>query len=57
MSRIERVVQHLHPLELSCDRLRSHPAELNPQAPPFRPRRDAAVAALLGVQNIARDKE
>ena len=47
----------LYPLELSCDRQRPHPAELNPQAPPFRPRRDAAVAASLRVQNIAQDEE
>ena len=45
-SRIERAVQQLYPLELSCDRQQPHPAELlNPQAVPFRPRRDAAVAA------------
>ena len=34
-SRFERAVQHLYPLELSCDRLRPHLAELNPQAQPF----------------------
>ena len=50
-SRIERAVQHLYPLEFSCDRPRPHLAELNPQARPFRPRRDAAVAARLRVQN------
>lgn len=55
-SRIERAVQHLYPLELSCDRPRPHPAEFNPQVQPFRPRRDAAVAARLRVQNIARDE-
>lgn len=55
-SHIERAVQHLYPLELSCDRQRPHLAELNPQAQPFQPRRDAAVAARLRVQNIARDE-
>ncbi|XP_068749105.1 uncharacterized protein [Montipora capricornis] len=55
-SHIERAVQHLYPLELSCDRQGPHLAELNPQAQPFQPRRDAAVAARLPVQNIARDE-
>ena len=50
---IERAVQHLYPLELSRDRQRSHRADLNPQAQPFRPRRDVALAARLRVQNIA----
>ncbi|KAK3739567.1 hypothetical protein QZH41_006377 [Actinostola sp. cb2023] len=46
---IERLVQHLYPLELSCDRA-ADPRDvvgLNPGAPVFRPRRDAAVAANL----------
>ena len=55
-SRIERAVQHLHPLELSRDRPRSHLADLRSQAQPFRPRRDTALAARLRVQNIARDE-
>ena len=55
-SRFERAVQHLYPLELSCDRLRPHLAELNPQAQPFRPRRVATVAARRRVQNNARDE-
>ena len=43
---LERAVQHLYPLELTCDRenVRSSP-HLNPEALTFRPRRDAAVAA------------
>ena len=57
-SRIERAVQQLYPLELSCDRQRPHPTDLNPQAVPFRPRRDAAVAARLRVQEmITQDEE
>ena len=57
-SRIERAVQQLYPLELSCDRQRPHLTELNPQAVPFRPRRDAAVAARLRVQEmITQDEE
>ena len=43
---LERAVQHLYPLELSCDRENVQaPLQLNPEAPTFRPRRDAAVAA------------
>ena len=47
-SYLERAVQQLYPLELSCDK--SSEAEnppLNPEALAFRPRRDAAVAARL----------
>ena len=54
--RIERAVQYLYPIELSCDRPRPQLAELNPQAQPFRPRREAAVAARVRVQNIARNE-
>ena len=53
-SYLERAVQQLYPLELSCDK--STEAEnppLNPEALAFRPRRDAAVAARLRVQEIA----
>ena len=43
---LERTVLHLYPLELSCDRENVQtPSQLNPEAPTFRPRRDAAVAA------------
>ena len=38
---LERAIQHLYPLELSCDRS-NDTTPLNPTAPPFRPRRDAA---------------
>ena len=41
---IERPVQHLYPLELTCD-MTSAPAVLNPTVPAFRPQRNAAVAA------------
>ena len=58
-SYLERAVQQLYPLEVSCDK--STEAEnppLNPEAPAFRPRRDAAVAARLRVQEIAeRDQD
>lgn len=42
---LERPIQHLFPLELSCDKQQQKPARhLNLETPPFRPRRDAAVA-------------
>jgi hypothetical protein len=49
---LERATQHLSPLELSCD----HPppaTTLNPTVPEFlpRPRRDAAAAAMLRIQD------
>ena len=46
-SHLERPIQHLYPLELSCD----------PTAPVFRPRRDAAVAASLRIQEVAEEEE
>ena len=48
---LERAVQHLYPLELSCDK--TVPAPLDPSAPIFRPRRDAAAAANLRLQDVA----
>ena len=56
---LERPVQHLYPLELSCDSERpaTESAKLNLEAPPFRPRRDAAVAAQLRIRDSARDAE
>ena len=51
---LERAVQHLYPLELSCDRT---VARLNPEAPPYRPRRDAAVAARLRIADAAEEAE
>ena len=48
---LERATQHLSPLELSCDH--PPPATLNPTVPEFlpRPRRDAAAAAMLRIQD------
>ena len=51
-------IQQLYPLELSCDRAGESTATalnstLNPEATHFRPRRDAAVAAGLRIQDIA----
>ena len=55
---MERPVQHLFPLELSCDRGGGQPTkstELNVDAAEFRPTRDAAVAARLRNQMINDD--
>ena len=52
-SYLERAVQQLYPLELSCDKsTEAQKAPLNPEALAFRPRRNAAVAARLRVQEI-----
>jgi hypothetical protein len=51
-SYLERPIQHLYPLELSCDRREANPVVLDPEAPPFRPKRDAAVAAELRNNDI-----
>ena len=45
-SYVERAIKQLYPLELSCDRqMTASQAGMNPEVAPFRPRRDAAVAA------------
>ena len=53
-SHVERPVQLLYPLELSCDEDDSQEiaVTLNTDAPMFRPRRDAAAAAQLRVKDI-----
>lgn len=45
---LERAIQHLYPLELSCDR--SEKAALRVEAPVFRPKRLAAVKAKEKIQ-------
>ena len=55
---LERAIQHLYPLELSCDRtIATTPAPLNPDVPTFRPKRDAAAAANLRLQDMACDEQ
>lgn len=53
-SHVERPVQLLYPLELSCDEdnNREPAVTLNPDAAVFRPRRDAAAAAELRMRDI-----
>ena len=54
--RLERAIQQLYPLELSCDipvEQASGETQLNPEAHPFRPRRGAAAAANLRMQDIS----
>ncbi|KAK3749831.1 hypothetical protein QZH41_004612 [Actinostola sp. cb2023] len=55
---MERPIQHLYPMELSCDRTAPLQTEqLNPQAETFRPTRDAAAAARMRVQDIVGDED
>ncbi|CAB4043407.1 Hypothetical predicted protein, partial [Paramuricea clavata] len=43
--------------ELSCDKRPATPETLNPEAPPFRPKRDAAVAGDLRNKDILRNEQ
>ena len=54
---LERAVQQLFPLELSCDREPCHP--LNPKAPEYRPRttRGAATEARERIRQIANEED
>ena len=55
-SYLQRPIQHLYRLELSCDRTAHKPkAALNAEAPTFTPARDATARAQI--QSIASDKE
>jgi len=49
---IERPVQHLYPLELTCD-MTVAPAALNPTVSAFRSRRNAVAAARARFQELA----
>ena len=58
-SKLERAVHRFYPLELSCDKpVRPEPASktLKLDIPEFRPRRDAAVAAEIRVQELHEDE-
>lgn len=52
-SHLERAVQHLYPLELSCNIFKPEKIKqiLRPEAKVFRPKRDAAVAAEMRIQD------
>ena len=57
-SYIERAVQQLFPLELSCDRRRDgedDPTPMRAEATEFRPLRDAAVAANMRIRDLAEE--
>jgi hypothetical protein len=55
---LERAVQHLFPLELSCDRKKKPElTELDPKAEIFRPKRRAALDASQLVQEILEDED
>lgn len=58
-SHIERPIQHLYTLELSCNRdgVKGTTTTLDPGAPAFRPRRDAAVTAKLQMQDLAQEDQ
>ena len=58
-SHLEHPIQHLYHLELSCDKenVQRNMTPLDPTAPVFRPRRDAAVAASLRMQEVAEEEE
>ena len=57
---LERPIQHLYPMELTCDRAPERatvPTPLNAKAPAFRARRNAAVAANLRIHDAIEDEE
>ena len=59
-SRLQRAVQHLFPLELSCDQPRAEEGgstALSTETPEFRPRRDAAVAANLRMRDVTQSED
>ena len=59
-STIERPVQFLYPMKLSCDNTDERPkaVKLNPEAPEFRtrPKREAAIAASLRIRHAVDQK-
>ena len=54
---MERAIQQLYPLELSCDRTIEEPFTLlSAEAPDFRPRRNAAAAASQRIHELAQEE-
>ena len=57
-SHLERPIQHLYPLELSCDTSVQTPLKtLHADASVYRPRRDAAAAARSCIQDMNENKQ
>ena len=54
-SSLERLLQHLYPLELSCDSIVETTASGPVDTQVVRPQRDAAAAARLRIEDIATD--
>ena len=51
--KLERPVQLIYPLELACDtKPKQNEPSLNPEAQTFRPKRDAAAAASLRIEQV-----
>ena len=53
----ERPLQHLYPLELSCDLKEQTPVKLNADAEDFRPRRRTATVAAENIRGTFQYKE
>ncbi|XP_046863151.1 uncharacterized protein LOC124456887 [Xenia sp. Carnegie-2017] len=49
---LERAVNHLYPLELSCDRVEPTSVPLDPRTPAFKPKQDTAVAAEQCIKEV-----
>ena len=62
-NRLERAIQHLYPLELSCDITRDEEAEqvnpthLDPKARAFVPKRKAGIDATERIRQALADQE
>ena len=62
-NRLERAIQHLYPLELSCDITRHEEAEqvnpthLDPKARAFVPKRKAGIDATERIRQALADQE
>ena len=55
---LERAVQHLYPLELSCDRsVPESQVALRAEAAEFRPTRNAAAVAKIRIQDDAEESD
>jgi hypothetical protein len=54
---LERAVQHLYPLELSCDTDKKSKTTLNVDVPEFRPMGNAAAVAKCRIQDTMDGEE